>query len=84
MTEGEENEMEWWEVPYGPSRFFWWREVDAPWWKWIILEGIHGGDEWCNRTIGFRIGRGCLFVVLNIPMRRKICDTCLKECGPDQ
>ena len=63
-----------------PARFFYWRHVDWPWWQWLCLVGIRGGDEWCNRTVGFRIPfAGALFVCLNIPLRTEPCQTCQRK-----
>lgn len=64
------------EPDYCPSRFFFTRGFDTPWWKPIVLIGIRGGDEWCNRTIGLRIPGGALFLALNIPLRTHQCDAC--------
>ncbi|MFD7413500.1 hypothetical protein [Kitasatospora purpeofusca] len=58
---------------YGPSRSW-----NSPWWRPIILTGVRGGDEWCNRTIGLRVPGGALFLNLNWPMRTQPC----KECRP--
>jgi hypothetical protein len=73
------------EDPYLPDvtvskRTFWWPGAnDMPWWKPIILDGIRGGDENCNRTIGINTPWGQAFICLNIPLRQKPCTTCLTE-----
>jgi hypothetical protein len=61
---------------YGPSRMWYSRPWDSPWWRPIILVGIRGGDEWCNRTIGLRIPGGAVFLNLNWPMRTQPCEKC--------
>lgn len=61
-----------------PSRFWYSRGWDSSWYRPLILIGIRGGDEWCNRTIGLRVPGGALFLALNIPLRRKMCEKCLK------
>lgn len=43
----------------------------CPWYKPLILIGVHGGDENCNRTIGLRVPGGAVFLCLNIPLRQK-------------
>lgn len=59
------------------SRLFWWSvsSLTQPW-KLLYLDGIHGGDENCNRTIGLRLPGGVLFLCLNIPLRQKPCANC--------
>lgn len=55
----------------------WWSPGwDRAWMFPIILVGIRGGDEWCNRTIGLRLPGGALFLNLNFPMRTRRCDEC--------
>lgn len=51
---------------------------DSPWWKPLILDGIRGGDENCNRTIGVRVPGGALFLCLNVPLRQRPCTDCLR------
>lgn len=65
------------EVPDSPSRLFFSRSWDSPWWRPLILVGIRGGDEWCNRTIGLRLPGGALFLCLNVPLRREPCPKCV-------
>lgn len=71
------------EEPVVSSRIFWsgggW---DCPWWKPLILAGIRGGDENCNRTIGLRLPGGALFLCLNIPLRQRKCDECTSASCP--
>jgi hypothetical protein len=63
--------------PIISKRIFWsgggW---ECPWWKPIILDGIRGGDENCNRTIGLKLWNGALFLCLNVPLRQRMCDEC--------
>lgn len=49
---------------------------DCPWYKFVILDGIRGGDENCNRTIGLKLPGGALFLCLNVPLRQKPCREC--------
>lgn len=58
-------------------RSWWTASIDSPWWKPIILDGIHGGDEWCNRTIGLRLPGGAVFIVINPRLRSESCEECL-------
>lgn len=60
-----------------PARLWWSAGWDGAWWAPLILAGIHGGDEWCNRTVGLRLPGGALFLALNIPLRRESCGECL-------
>jgi hypothetical protein len=60
-----------------PSRLFFSRSWDGPWWRPLILVGIRGGDEWCNRTVGLRLPGGALFLCLDVPLRRVPCDECI-------
>ncbi|WP_329390147.1 hypothetical protein [Streptomyces sp. NBC_01716] len=60
------------------SRVFMSTGWDSPWWKLLILDGIRGGDENCNRTIGVRIPGGALFICLNLPLRQRPCVECLE------
>lgn len=64
-----------------PSRFFFSRGWDSPWWRLLILVGIRGGDEWCNRTVGLRVPGGAVFVCLNVPLRTESCDECMRDWG---
>jgi hypothetical protein len=57
-------------------RIFWSGGWDSPWWKPIILDGIRGGDENCNRTIGLRLPGGALFLCLDVPLRQQPCSEC--------
>jgi hypothetical protein len=66
-----------------PSRLWWSAGWDSPWWKPLILVGVRGGDEWCNRTVGLRLLGGAVFLALNIPLRRETCDDCLAISLPD-
>jgi len=64
--------------PVVSRRVFWsgggW---ECPWWKPLILVGVRGGDENCNRTIGLRLpGERALFLCLNVPLRQQPCDEC--------
>ena len=63
--------------PVRSTRVFWsgngW---DSPWWKPLILAGIRGGDENCNRTVGLRLPGGALFLCLNVPLRQEPCEEC--------
>lgn len=65
------------EYPVRSRRVFWsgggW---DSPWWKPLILVGIRGGDENCNRTVGLRLPGGALFLCLNVPLRQEPCAEC--------
>ena len=63
---------------YGPKRMWFSRSWDSSWWRPVILVGIRGGDEWCNRTIGLRMPGGAVFLNLNFPMRTRMCDECRK------
>ncbi|MFI0211981.1 hypothetical protein ACH4OV_25335 [Streptomyces diastaticus] len=57
------------------TRFFRWpaREVD----RWPLLLGGH--DQNCNRTIGLRLPFiGVVFICLNVPLRQKPCNDCLR------
>lgn len=65
--------------PIVSTRFFWSRGWDSPWWLPLILVGIKGGDENCNRTIGLRLPGGALFICLNVPLRQKPCRNCCKQ-----
>lgn len=58
------------------SRVFLSQGWDSPWWKPLILAGIRGGDENCNRTVGLRLPGGALFLCLNVPLRQQPCDEC--------
>jgi len=58
------------------SRLFWSSEWDCPWYKFVILDGIRGGDENCNRTIGLKLPGGALFLCLDVPLRQKPCREC--------
>lgn len=68
----------WWREPIRSRRIFFsgggW---DCPWYKPVILDGIHGGDENCNRTIGLKLPGGALFLCLNVPLRQKPCPVCI-------
>lgn len=58
-------------------RVFWSKGWDSPWWHGpLILIGVRGGDENCNRTIGLRLPGGALFLCLNMPLRQKPCADC--------
>jgi hypothetical protein len=62
------------------SRFFRWPAREADRWPVLILAGIRGGDENCNRTVGLRLPLvGAAFLCLNIPLRQRPCRACLKE-----
>lgn len=78
MTIDSEVEYDFWDHTVS-QRFFHYTRHGMPWWKIIDLAGIHGGDENCNRTIGFKWGRGEWFICLNIPLRQKPCRKCLIE-----
>lgn len=54
----------------------------SPWWQLLILVGIRGGDEFCNRTIGLKVPGGAVFLNLNFPMRTETCDKCLDDTRP--
>lgn len=61
------------------TRFFWWRARDlSSRRKLLYLDGLRGGDENCNRTIGLRLPGGVLFACLNLPLRQRPCDACLR------
>jgi len=58
-------------------RLFWWKAKNLTFrWRLLYLDGIHGGDENCNRTIGLRLPGGVLFLCLNIPLRQTPCRDC--------
>lgn len=62
------------------SRFFRWPANQVNRWPLLILDGIRGGDENCNRTIGVRLPfAGVVFACLNIPLRQKPCRDCLSR-----
>lgn len=65
-----------------PSRLFFSRGWDGSWWRPLILVGIRGGDEWCNRTVGVRVPGGAVFVALNVPLRREPSDSCKRVGSP--
>lgn len=57
-----------------PKRY-WWYERDSwewDWWKFISFSG----DEFCNRTIVFRLWKP-LVIVWNWHLRSESCDECL-------
>lgn len=63
-----------------PSRWFWWSARQLSYrWKLLYLNGVHGGDEFCNRTLGLRLPGGVLFVVLNWRLRYETCSECMAE-----
>lgn len=65
------------EEPIRSTRFFWWLASSLSYrWKLLYLDGIRGGDENCNRTIGLRLPGGALFLCLNIPLRQAPCSYC--------
>lgn len=59
---------------YPPSRVFRWKEADLRWY-WPFITGT---DEFCNRTIGVKVGRGVWFLALNVPLRRRMCNDCAR------
>jgi hypothetical protein len=61
------------------SRFFWWPASTVNRWPLLYLDGLRGGDENCNRTIGFRLPGGALFVCLNMPLRQRPCEDCMRQ-----
>ncbi|MDI5965772.1 hypothetical protein [Streptantibioticus silvisoli] len=62
--------------PTVSSRWFWSPSWDSAWWRPLILAGIRGGDENCNRTVGLRLPGGALFLCLNVSLRQEPCDEC--------
>lgn len=62
-----------------PVRVWRYEQWDTPWWRPVILDGIRGGDEWCNRTVGIKWGKGAWMLNLNVPMRREPCNECKKD-----
>lgn len=61
------------------TRFFVSRQkwdTERPWWKVLFLDGIKGGDENCNRTLGIGSPWGILWIVLNPLIRQKPCADC--------
>ena len=72
MTLPPDDDRPWWfDEPVRSSRLWFSGGWDSPWYKPLILAGIHGGDENCNRTIGFRVPGGAVFLCLNTPLRQK-------------
>lgn len=68
--------------PDKPARYWSTRNWDTPWWKPLILDGIRGGDEWCNRIIGLKLFGTTHFLNLTFPMRTEQCEECRRDC-PD-
>ena len=54
-----------------PKRYWWYArgEWEWTWWRFVYL----GNDEWCNRTIVFRLWRP-LVIALNVPLRTETCE----------
>lgn len=74
FADADEDDLD---APVVSQRLFLSRGWDSPWWKPLILDGVKGGDENCNRTIGLRLpGERALFLCLNVPLRQQPCDEC--------
>lgn len=70
------------DYPVTSRRVFLSRGWDSPWWRPLILVGVRGGDENCNRTVGLRLpGERALFLCLNVPLRQRPCDECQALTG---
>ncbi|WP_186783703.1 hypothetical protein [Streptomyces sp. CBG33] len=64
------------------TRLFRWPANRVNRWPLVILSGIRGGDENCNRTVGLRLPfAGVVFVCLNVPLRQKPCNDCLRRAS---
>lgn len=56
-----------------PARWWWYEKDEWDWSPYRFLD--FAADEWCNRTVVFRLWKP-LVIALNIPLRRVECEDC--------